>query len=171
MSDIATPKNPNLGPKTKTSTMERIALAPFDYFLFFVTVLAWSGSWYALKLQVGVVPVQISLFWRYALAALIMMVWVLVARAQMRFSFITHTKFLFMGALMFCINFTLFYNASIYLASGLLSGRVFACVHIQYYHCNFVSWPQTWRKCNYRRSVGIHWHRYDVLASGGIAVI
>ena len=121
MSEITAPNSPNLRPKTNTSKLERIALSPFDYFLFFVTVLAWSGSWYALKLQVGLVPVQVSLFWRYALAAMIMMVWVVVTRAPMRFSLVAHTKFLLMGALMFCINFALFYNASIYLASGLLS--------------------------------------------------
>lgn len=106
---------------SSTPNLERAALTPLDYMLFFITVLAWSGSWYALKLQVGQVPVQVSLFWRYVLAAFIMMVWVVVTQAPMRFSLLAHAKFFLMGGLMFCINFALFYNASIYLASGLLS--------------------------------------------------
>ena len=121
MSDLAIADSPQTKPEANNSRPGRSALTTFDYFLFFVTVLAWSGSWYALKLQVGLVPVQVSLFWRYVLAALIMMAWVVITRAPMRFSLVDHTKFLLMGALMFCINFALFYNASIYLASGLLS--------------------------------------------------
>jgi drug/metabolite transporter (DMT)-like permease len=50
-----------------------------------------------------------------------MILWTMIVRSPMRFSLVAHVKFVFMGALMFCINFALFYNASIYLASGLLS--------------------------------------------------
>lgn len=96
-------------------------LTPFDYLLYTVTVLSWSASWFALKLQVGMVPVQVSLFWRYVLAAAIMLVWVLAVRAPMRFSLATHLRFVLMGAFMFCINFALFYHAASLLASGLLS--------------------------------------------------
>ncbi len=121
MPETAIANSPKTKPEANNSRQGRSSLTIFDYFLFIITVLAWSGSWYALKLQVGQVPVQVSLFWRYALAALIMMVWVVATRAPMRFSIAAHIKFLLMGALMFCINFALFYNASIYLASGLLS--------------------------------------------------
>ncbi len=100
---------------------ERNALTAYDYILYAIAVLSWSASWYALKLQVGVVPVQVSLFWRYALAAAIMIVWAVATRAPMRFSASTHLKFAGMGLLLFCINFALFYYASSYLASGLLS--------------------------------------------------
>ncbi len=106
--------------KPKAPTV-RNSLTGLDYILFTISVLSWSASWYALKMQVGVVPVQVSLFWRYALAAVIMMVWAYFARAPMRYSLSVHAKFLAMGALMFCINFALFYHASAYLASGLLS--------------------------------------------------
>ncbi len=96
-------------------------LAPLDYLLYALTVFSWSASWFALKLQVGVVPVQVSLVWRYTLAAAIMIVWALVARAPMRFPLAIHLRFMLMGAFMFCINFALFYYASAYIASGLLS--------------------------------------------------
>jgi drug/metabolite transporter (DMT)-like permease len=96
-------------------------LTPYDYLLYTVTVLSWSASWFALKLQVGTVPVQVSLFWRYTLAATIMLIWALAVRAPMRFSLATHLRFVLMGAFMFCINFALFYYAAPLLASGLLS--------------------------------------------------
>lgn len=99
----------------------RVPLTAYDYILYTITVLSWSGSWYALKLQVGVVPVQVSLFWRFLLAALIMLVWALIAKVRLRFPLVTHLRFAAMGALMFCLNFTLFYYASVWIASGLLS--------------------------------------------------
>jgi drug/metabolite transporter (DMT)-like permease len=103
------------------ATTQRAALEPHDYLLYAITVMAWSASWYALKLQVGVVPVQVSLFWRFAIAAAIMLVWATLSRAPMRFPARTHVRFALMGAFLFCLNFTMFYYASAYLASGLLS--------------------------------------------------
>ncbi len=96
-------------------------MAPYDFFLYVVAVLSWSASWYALKLQVGVVAVEVSLFWRFVLAAAIMFLWTIAIRAPMRFSLASHLKFVLMGLLMFCLNFILFYHASKWLASGLLS--------------------------------------------------
>jgi drug/metabolite transporter (DMT)-like permease len=106
---------------TSTAPVQRAPLTSFDYVLYTVTVFAWSASWYALKLQVGVVPVQVSLVWRFGIAAAIMLVWALLARVPMKFPAKTHLKFALMGAFMFCLNFAAFYIASPYLASGLLS--------------------------------------------------
>lgn len=105
----------------KTPDRPRSALTAYDYLLYATTVLAWSASWYALKVQVGAVPVQVSLFWRFAIAATIMLVWARLSAAPMRFPAGTHLKFALMGAFLFCLNFTMFYYASAYLASGLLS--------------------------------------------------
>ena len=99
----------------------RSNLTSYDYLLYTITVLSWSASWYALKLQVGVVPIQVSLFWRFLLAAIIMLVWAKLKGVSLRFSGTTHMKFVAMGALMFCLNFASFYYASTWIASGLLS--------------------------------------------------
>ncbi len=103
------------------SPQSRSALTSYDYFLYTLTVLSWSASWYALKLQVGVVSVQVSLFWRFVLAASIMLVWALSTKVRLRFPLAFHLKFAAMGAFMFCLNFSLFYYASVWIASGLLS--------------------------------------------------
>src|SRR5690606_5575338 len=41
--------------------------------LYLLTVLIWGTTWIAIKLQLGVVAIPVSIFYRFALAALIMM--------------------------------------------------------------------------------------------------
>ncbi|MDD9910432.1 MAG: DMT family transporter [Ahrensia sp.] len=92
-----------------------------DYGLFAVVVLSWSASWYAIKLQIGDVSEHTSLFWRFAIAAACMWLWVAIVRARIRFDVQTHFVFAGMGLFIFCLNFTLFYFGGAYLISGLLS--------------------------------------------------
>ena len=97
------------------------AVGGYDLVLYGVTVVAWSGSWWALSLQVGTVPVAVSLFWRFAIAAGVMWAWMLVARRPMGMDGRTHGAIAVMGVCMFSTNFALFYVASQWLISGLLS--------------------------------------------------
>jgi drug/metabolite transporter (DMT)-like permease len=93
----------------------------FDLGLYAVTVFAWSTSWIALKMQVGVVAPEVSVAWRFLLAATVMVGWVAVSGRPMRFPLRDHLRFLGMGALIFSTNFYLFYLGGLHLASGLLS--------------------------------------------------
>ncbi len=93
----------------------------FDFGLYAVTVFAWSTSWIALKLQVGVVAPEVSVAWRFMLAAALMMGWAVFAGKPLRFSARDHLRFLIQGALLFSTNFYLFYLGGLHLASGLLS--------------------------------------------------
>lgn len=95
--------------------------APLDYALYAVTVGAWSASWYALSLQPGIVANEVSLFYRFVLAAAIMVAWAVVTKCPMRFSPARHIAFAAMGVFIFSTNFLLFYYGSTYLVSGLLS--------------------------------------------------
>ena len=45
-------------------------MAPFDMLLYAGVVFGWSTSWLPLKWQLGVVAPEISLFWRFLMAAL-----------------------------------------------------------------------------------------------------
>ena len=49
-------------------------MTPRDYLLYAVVVFGWSTSWYPLKLQLGVVAPEVSLFWRYFFSAILMFV-------------------------------------------------------------------------------------------------
>jgi drug/metabolite transporter (DMT)-like permease len=93
----------------------------FDLGLYALTVFAWSTSWIALKMQVGVVAPEVSVAWRFLLAAAVMVAWVVASGRPMRFPFADHLRFLGLGALIFSTNFYLFYLGGQYLASGLLS--------------------------------------------------
>lgn len=93
----------------------------FDAVLYAVTVFAWSTSWIALKMQVGVVAPEVSVAWRFILAAAVMFGWVALSKRPVRFPLKDHLRFMVMGALIFSINFFMFYLGGRYLASGLLS--------------------------------------------------
>ena len=92
-----------------------------DYGLYALTIFAWSTSWLALKMQVGVVAPEVSVFWRFLFAAALMMGWVILSRRPMRFAVSDHLRFAGLGVLIFSTNFALFYYGAQRLPSGLLS--------------------------------------------------
>ena len=74
-----------------------------------------------LKQQLGVVAPEVSLFWRYLAAALLMFGLSAVMRQQLRYVASDHLRFLALGLCLFSANFLLFYYAGSYGASGLLA--------------------------------------------------
>jgi drug/metabolite transporter (DMT)-like permease len=97
------------------------AFEPRDYGLYVLTVIAWSLSWFAIRLQVGTVPNEVNLVWRFGIATALMFVWVVASGRRIRFPLREHVRFAGLGVLMFSTNFLLFYYAAGYLVSGLLS--------------------------------------------------
>ncbi|SDT90474.1 DMT family transporter [Stappia sp. ES.058] len=97
------------------------SLSPADAALYAMTVLVWGVSWYALKLQLGSVAPEVSVFWRFVLAAAIMMGWAMARRAPLRFSWRQHPRFAGLGLFIFSTNFTLFYYGGQHVPSGLLA--------------------------------------------------
>ncbi|MBO6890536.1 MAG: EamA family transporter [Roseibium sp.] len=92
-----------------------------DYGLYAVTVLAWGFSWIAMKGQVTHVAPEVSVFWRFVLAAAIMMVWARYRGHDLSFPLQDHLRFAGLGAFLFSTNFTLFYYGAAHLPSGLLA--------------------------------------------------
>ncbi|MCX2723908.1 DMT family transporter [Roseibium salinum] len=97
------------------------AFTPADYGLYAITVLAWGFSWIAMKGQVATVAPEVSVFWRFVLAAAIMMAWARYRGHRMTFRLQDHLRFAGLGALLFSTNFTLFYYGASHLPSGLLA--------------------------------------------------
>jgi len=97
------------------------AFEPRDYGLYVLTVIAWSLSWFAIRLQVGTVPNEVNLVWRFGIATALMFVWMIASGRRIRFPLREHVRFAALGVLMFSTNFLLFYYAAGYLVSGLLS--------------------------------------------------
>lgn len=89
------------------------------FFLFTATVLIWGSSWIAIAFQLGDVPVLVSIFYRFALAAIVMIAGLLVLG---RLQTPNVWRFVVLQALcLFSFNFICFYNATGLISSGLVS--------------------------------------------------
>lgn len=83
------------------------------------TVLIWGTTWIAISFQVDAVPVIVSVFYRFALAALLMLGG-LAALGRLRRP--AAWPFVLVQALcLFCFNFIGLYNAAALIPSGLVS--------------------------------------------------
>jgi drug/metabolite transporter (DMT)-like permease len=100
---------------------DRPALAAGDLGLFAGTVLIWSTTWLALKFQLGMVDPQVSIVWRFAIAAPLMFLVCRLARAPIVFPLRMHVRFALLGVFLYSTNFILFYNAGHYVVSGLIA--------------------------------------------------
>lgn len=87
--------------------------------LFAATVLIWGTTWIAIAFQVGDVPLVTSVFYRFALAAIVMISG-LVLLGKLKWP--SKWRFIFAQAIcLFCFNFIAFYNATALMPSGLVS--------------------------------------------------
>ncbi|MCF1505600.1 DMT family transporter [Afifella sp. H1R] len=88
-------------------------------FLFVATVLVWGTTWIAIAAQVGDVPVTVSIFYRFALAGMLMLAGLAVIRRLRRPAV---WRFVVVQALcLFCLNFVGLYTATSLVPSGLVS--------------------------------------------------
>ncbi len=92
-----------------------------DGLLYLAVVVIWGTTWIMIKFQLGVVPPEVSVAYRFAIAALLMFAWVALRRLPLRFSLRDHLFIALQGALIFSTNFVLFYLAALDLATGLLA--------------------------------------------------
>jgi drug/metabolite transporter (DMT)-like permease len=99
----------------------RAKFTALDVGLYAGVVFAWGFSWIAIHYQVGTVPPEVSVMWRFALSAPIMLAIAAWRGERMRYTLAEHLRLVALGLALFCINFTLFYHGGLYLASGLLS--------------------------------------------------
>lgn len=92
-----------------------------DLALYGITVLVWGTSWIAIHFQLGAVAPEVSVMWRFVLAAPVMIAWALWAGERFTWSLRQHGRFALLGATLFSTNFVLFYLAGQHVASGLLA--------------------------------------------------
>ncbi len=84
-----------------------------------MTILIWGSTWLAIKYQLGIVAPAFSIAYRFGLAALILLLWCLLTRRPMRFSFREHLFIALQGIMLFALNYFLFYLSELYITSGL----------------------------------------------------
>jgi len=89
--------------------------------LYAATVLFWGTSWFAIKFQLGVVAPQVSLVYRFGMAAIILLVYCLLRGKSLSMGLGTHLKIAALGLFLFSLNYLVFYIATPMLASGLIA--------------------------------------------------
>lgn len=87
--------------------------------LYLITVLIWGSTWIAIEFQLGTVAPEVSVFYRYALASLLLFGWCRIRGLPLRFDKVAHARFALLGLLLFCLNYILTYHAQQYITSAL----------------------------------------------------
>jgi drug/metabolite transporter (DMT)-like permease len=89
--------------------------------LYALIVWSWGTSWYALHHQLGVVPPEVALVWRFALASAVMFLWCRLDGTPLSFGWADHMRMALLSVFQFSGNFLLFYYGGALVASGLLA--------------------------------------------------
>jgi len=76
-----------------------------NWFLYVVTVLVWGSTWIAITFQLGTVAPEVSIFYRYLLAAGLLFSWCRYRGLKLQFSLRAHGSFLMLGVLLFSLNY------------------------------------------------------------------
>jgi len=89
--------------------------------LYSLVVLIWGTTWIALKWQLGVVPIPLSIAYRFALAALVLFALLAWKRQLVRPRGDAVWLVAAQGVCLFCLNFVCFLKASGSIPSGLIA--------------------------------------------------
>lgn len=90
-------------------------------FYYALTVFIWGTTWIAIKNQLGVVPIEASIAYRFALAAMVLFI-ILKLTRRLHPIPVRHQPYVVLQALcLFSCNFICFYIATNYIPSGIVS--------------------------------------------------
>lgn len=89
--------------------------------LYLLSVLVWGTTWMAIKLQLGEVAPEVSIFYRFALASTLLLLYCKIKGLSLKFSFKHHLFLFLLGLCMFSIHLQFVYTASYFLVSGMVS--------------------------------------------------
>jgi drug/metabolite transporter (DMT)-like permease len=90
--------------------------------IFYVLVVCiWGSTWLGIKFQLGRIDPMVSVVYRFALAAAILLVYCRLAGLNMRFRLVDHVFMALQGACLFALNYWLFYVAELTLTSGIVA--------------------------------------------------
>jgi drug/metabolite transporter (DMT)-like permease len=89
--------------------------------LYLASVLIWGSTWYAIKFQLGVVAAEVSLLYRFALAAIILLAFCVLTRRSLKYSPRQHGFIALQGLFLFSANYLVFYWATGLLTSGIVA--------------------------------------------------
>jgi drug/metabolite transporter (DMT)-like permease len=89
--------------------------------IYAIVVLIWGSTWYVIKFQLGVVAPEISLVYRFGLAAACVFLYARLTGSRLALSWRDHRFVALQGLTLFCLNYWMTYLATGYLTSGLVA--------------------------------------------------
>ncbi len=89
--------------------------------LYAAVVLIWGSTWSAIPFQLGVVAEEVSVGYRFGIAALGLYSYAVVSRRRLRLPARTYPMVFLQGALLFSINYFFVYYGTRYITSGLVA--------------------------------------------------
>ncbi len=92
-----------------------------NIFLYISCILIWGTSWIAIHMQLGDVSILASVFYRFAIAASIFLVFLIVFKKIQKTSLTDHAWFAGQSLCFFSLNFLFFYHATKYIPSGIVA--------------------------------------------------
>jgi drug/metabolite transporter (DMT)-like permease len=103
-------------PAARTAALDwRIALP------FMAVTGIWGTTWYVITTQLGLVPAQWSVTYRFGLASLILFAASAVMGRRLSFPASAHRFFIVLGLFQFAMNFNFVYQAERHVTSGLIA--------------------------------------------------
>lgn len=89
--------------------------------LYSTVVLIWGSTWAAIPFQLGTVAEEVSVGYRFGLAAVALYAYAFIARRPLRLPANVFPFVFLQGALLFCINYFFVYYGTAYLTSGIVA--------------------------------------------------
>jgi len=89
--------------------------------LFLTATMIWGSTWLAITWQLGVVPPEVSVAYRFSLASLLLAVWCLAGKRSLMFSRRDHAFLVAQGVMFYGLNYVGVYWAERHVASGLVA--------------------------------------------------
>lgn len=93
-----------------------------NLFLFVLCSLIWGTTWLVIKFQIDSTSAIVGVFYRFAIATVLMMgINLIFIRKRLRYPIKNHFFFVLHGLFNFCINYILTYVSEKYITSGLVA--------------------------------------------------
>jgi len=89
--------------------------------LYLSAVLIWGSTWFAIKFQLGVVAAEVSLVYRFGMAAIILLLFCVFSGRRLKYSASQHGFIALQGLFLFSSNYLVFYWATGLLTSGIVA--------------------------------------------------
>jgi len=89
-----------------------------NFILFGIILFCWSPTWYLIKFQLGYVDPLVSVLYRFLAASIIIFIYLLIKKKNLKFSLNHHIWFLLFGICLYSLNYVFLYLSNTYLISA-----------------------------------------------------